>query len=71
MIAWVLAGVFAVSFAGLLLLYIVTLCVYKRKLALMKSKQFQAPNNGFEMGGNVCYQPGLNKDEGLYEDIKE
>ena len=73
MIAWVLSGVFAVSFAVLLLLYIVTLCVYKRKMTLMKSKHFQAkaPNGGFEMDGNLCYQSGMNKDDSLYECIKE
>lgn len=71
MIAWVLVGVFALSFAGLLLLYIATLCVYKRKLALVKSKQFQVPNNGFGIDGNICYQPGLNKDENIYDNIKD
>ena len=67
MIAWMLVGVFAISFAGLLLLYITTLCICKRKLIFIKSKQshFQAPNSSYEMDGNVCYQPGLNKDEEL------
>ena len=72
--AWVLVGVCAVSFAGLLLLYILTLCMYRRKLTLTKSSK-QSPKyySGYEMDGNVCYQPGLKvcKDEVLYDCIKE
>ena len=73
MIAWMLVGVFAISFAGLLLFYITTLCICKRKLTVRKSKQsrFQAPNSGYEMDGNLCYQLGPNKDEELYDCIKD